>query len=84
MADYLDIEADRESYRLEKFGKLLAGPNTDLEALRTLGWAGIPAAVRATTWQLLLVSQINWSADFNITFVTRDIFHLTLTDEKKL
>lgn len=57
MADYLDIEADRESYRLEKFGKLLAGPNTDLEALRRLGWAGVPAAVRATTWQLLLVSQ---------------------------
>lgn len=54
MADYLDIEADRESYRLEKFGKLLAGPNTDLEALRRLGWAGIPTAVRATTWQLLL------------------------------
>jgi len=59
MADYLDIEADRESYRLEKFGKLLAGPNTDLEALRQLGWAGIPKAVRATTWQLLLVRQIN-------------------------
>ena len=55
MADYLDIEADRESYRLEKFGKLLAGPNTDLEALRRLGWAGVPTAVRATTWQLLLV-----------------------------
>ena len=55
MSDYLDIEADRESYRLEKFGKLLAGPNTDLEALRRLGWAGIPKAVRATTWQLLLV-----------------------------
>lgn len=59
MADYLDIEADRESYRLEKFGKLLAGPNTDLEALRRLGWAGIPTAVRATTWQLLLVRQIH-------------------------
>ena len=58
MADYLDIEADRESYRLEKFGKLLAGPNTDLEALRRLGWAGVPAAVRATTWQLLLVRSV--------------------------
>lgn len=66
MADYLDIEADRESYRLEKFGKLLAGPNTDLEALRRLGWAGIPAAVRATTWQLLLVRLIHWLTDLNV------------------
>jgi len=55
MSDYFDSEADRESYRLEKFGKLLAGPNTDLEALGQLAWAGIPAAVRGTTWQLLLV-----------------------------
>ena len=55
MSDYFDSEADRESYRLEKFGKLLAGPNTDLEGLRQLAWAGIPAAVRGTTWQLLLV-----------------------------
>ncbi|XP_065909381.1 TBC1 domain family member 22B-like isoform X2 [Dysidea avara] len=54
MSDYFDSEADRESYRLEKFGKLLAGPNTDLEGLRQLAWAGIPAAVRGTTWQLLL------------------------------
>lgn len=83
MADYLDIEADRESYRLEKFGKLLAGPNTDLEALRRLGWAGVPTAVRATTWQLLLVRQIYRVADLNVS-VIRDIFHPTLTEEKRL
>ncbi|XP_031561928.1 TBC1 domain family member 22B-like isoform X2 [Actinia tenebrosa] len=44
---------DQEIYKLEKFGKLLAGPNTDLEAVRKLSWSGIPTAVRPTTWQLL-------------------------------
>ncbi|EDO38219.1 predicted protein, partial [Nematostella vectensis] len=44
---------EQEIYKLEKFGKLLAGPNTDLEAIRKLSWSGIPMAVRPTTWQLL-------------------------------
>lgn len=39
--------------RLQKFGKLLAGPNTDLDELRKLSWSGIPPPVRATTWQIL-------------------------------
>ena len=52
--DYFDI-VDSESNRLERFGKLLAGPNTDLHQLKTLSWSGIPPAVRGTTWQLLLV-----------------------------
>lgn len=44
---------DQEIYKLEKFGKLLAGPNTDLDAIRKLSWSGIPVTVRPTTWQLL-------------------------------
>lgn len=44
---------DQEIHKLEKFGKLLAGPNTDLEAIRKLSWSGIPVTVRPTTWQLL-------------------------------
>jgi hypothetical protein len=44
---------DRETIKLQKFGKLLAGPTTDLEQLRQLSWSGIPSSVRATTWQLL-------------------------------
>ncbi|KAK3753520.1 hypothetical protein QZH41_018010 [Actinostola sp. cb2023] len=44
---------EQEIYKLEKFGKLLAGPNTNLEAIRKLSWSGIPQAVRPTTWQLL-------------------------------
>ncbi|XP_074609683.1 TBC1 domain family member 22B-like isoform X2 [Acropora palmata] len=44
---------DQEIHKLEKFGKLLAGPNTDLDAVRKLSWSGIPVTVRPTTWQLL-------------------------------
>lgn len=44
---------DRETVRLQKFGKLLAGPNTDQDELRKLSWSGVPPPVRATTWQLL-------------------------------
>lgn len=44
---------DQEIHKLEKFGKLLAGPNTDLDAIRKLSWSGIPVTVRPTTWQLL-------------------------------
>ena len=55
--DPLDL-VDSESTRLEKFGKLLAGPNTDMQQLKKLSWSGIPPAVRATTWQILLVSPI--------------------------
>ncbi|XP_064400584.1 TBC1 domain family member 22A-like [Halichondria panicea] len=50
--DFFD-PPDRETMRLQKFGKLLAGPNTDLDELRKLSWSGIPSPVRATTWQLL-------------------------------
>jgi len=82
MSDYFDSEADRESYRLEKFGKLLAGPNTDLEALGQLSWAGIPAAVRGTTWQLLLVCN-NYHNTLVMIFVNRDIFHQILTGERR-
>ncbi|CAI8031626.1 TBC1 domain family member 22A [Geodia barretti] len=53
--DPMDIfdPPDRETMRLQKFGKLLAGPNTDLDEVRKLSWSGIPPPVRATTWQLL-------------------------------
>ena len=54
MEDSLDL-VDSESTRLEKFGKLLAGPSTDIGQLKKLSWSGIPPAVRATTWQILLV-----------------------------
>lgn len=50
--EYFD-PPDRETMRLQKFGKLLAGPNTDLDELRKLSWSGVPPPVRATTWQLL-------------------------------
>ena len=49
---------DSESARLERFGKLLAGPNTDINQLKKLSWSGIPPAVRPATWQLLLVSGV--------------------------
>ena len=78
-SDPFDDIPDRETIKLQKFGKLLAGPNTDLgkrkrrrrwreylfiylfvclflEQLRKLSWSGIPSSVRATTWQLLCVS----------------------------
>jgi len=48
----LDLQ-DQESTRLEKFGKILAGPTTDLDHLRKLSWNGIPTALRGTTWRLL-------------------------------
>ena len=44
---------DRETAKLEKFGKSLAGPNTDINVIRNLSWSGIPMQLRATTWQLL-------------------------------
>ncbi|XP_065830019.1 TBC1 domain family member 22A-like [Oscarella lobularis] len=44
---------DRDTIRLQKFEKLLAGPNTDLEELKKLAWGGIPGIVRSTTWKLL-------------------------------
>ena len=44
---------DRETAKLEKFGKCLAGPNTDINVIRKLSWSGIPAQLRGTTWQLL-------------------------------
>lgn len=60
--DFPDVP-DRETTRLQKFGKLMAGPNTDLDELRKLSWSGIPPSVRATTWQLLcgyLPPNIDW------------------------
>ena len=44
---------DRETAKLEKFGKCLAGPNTDINAIRKLSWSGIPSQLRSATWQLL-------------------------------
>jgi len=44
---------DQENTRLEKFGKLLAGPTTDLDQLRKLSWNGVPEPIRASTWRLL-------------------------------
>ncbi|XP_022242995.1 TBC1 domain family member 22B-like isoform X1 [Limulus polyphemus] len=45
--------SQREVVRLKKFKSLLNGPNTDLEELKELSWAGIPPAVRPITWRLL-------------------------------
>uniref|UniRef100_T2M4P9 TBC1 domain family member 22B n=1 Tax=Hydra vulgaris TaxID=6087 RepID=T2M4P9_HYDVU len=44
---------DQENSRLEKFGKMLAGPITDIDQLRKLSWNGIPDVVRGNTWRLL-------------------------------
>ncbi|XP_065066670.1 TBC1 domain family member 22B-like isoform X2 [Rhopilema esculentum] len=44
---------DQESARLERFGKLLAGPTTDMDQLQKLSWNGIPNSVRPSTWRLL-------------------------------
>ena len=44
---------DHENSRLEKFGKLLSGPTTDLDQLRKHSWNGIPGPLRGTTWRLL-------------------------------
>jgi len=44
---------DHENSRLEKFGKLLSGPTTDLDQLRKHSWNGIPDPLRGTTWRLL-------------------------------
>ena len=44
---------DQENSRMERFGKLLAGPVTDLDQLRKLSWNGIPHALRGSTWRLL-------------------------------
>ncbi|KAL3210421.1 hypothetical protein MRX96_052185, partial [Rhipicephalus microplus] len=38
---------------LEKFQSVLQCPKTDLDALRSLSWKGIPAEVRPITWRLL-------------------------------
>ncbi|XP_077539365.1 TBC1 domain family member 22 isoform X1 [Haemaphysalis longicornis] len=38
---------------LEKFQSVLQSPKTDLDALRSLSWKGIPAEVRPITWRLL-------------------------------
>ena len=40
--------------RTEKFVKLLEEPIVNLEALRELGWSGIPARLRPLCWKLLL------------------------------
>lgn len=40
--------------KLKKFQKLLDEPNVDLDALRKLGWQGIPDSVRAMSWRLLM------------------------------
>ena len=40
--------------RTEKFLKLLDEPIVNLEALRELGWSGIPARLRPLCWKLLL------------------------------
>uniref|UniRef100_A0A6I8NBQ3 TBC1 domain family member 22A n=1 Tax=Ornithorhynchus anatinus TaxID=9258 RepID=A0A6I8NBQ3_ORNAN len=45
--------SDREAFRLDKFQRLLAGPNTDLDELRKLSWSGIPRPVRPVAWKLL-------------------------------
>eukprot|EP00794_Sanderia_malayensis_P006150 gene6150-6856_t len=44
---------DQENIRLEKFGKLLAGPTTDLDQFRKLCWNGIPTTLRPSAWRLL-------------------------------
>jgi len=44
---------DQENSRLERFGKLLSGPTTDLDQLRKYSWNGIPNALRGTAWRLL-------------------------------
>ena len=46
---------DQENARLEKFGKLLSGPTTDLDQLRKLSWNGVPKVLRGTAWRLLSV-----------------------------
>lgn len=52
--DEIQLELqETEMLKLEKFGKLLAGPTTDLAALQKCSWSGIPPQVRPTTWQLL-------------------------------
>lgn len=44
---------DQENARLEKFGKLLSGPTTDLDQLRKMSWNGVCKVLRGTTWRLL-------------------------------
>ncbi|KAL1473645.1 hypothetical protein MTO96_038549 [Rhipicephalus appendiculatus] len=48
MANALNSQAT-----LEKFQSVLQCPKTDLDALRSLSWKGIPAEVRPITWRLL-------------------------------
>jgi hypothetical protein len=54
---------DRDAIRLQKFEKLLSGPNTELEELKKLAWGGIPIEMRPTTWKLLsgyLPANVEW------------------------
>ena len=40
--------------RINKFKRLLQASTVPLAELRNLAWSGVPAEVRAMTWQLLL------------------------------
>jgi hypothetical protein len=48
------VEVKKGNVKSTKFARILAQPTTDLRELRTLGWSGVPANVRAQVWQLLL------------------------------
>uniref|UniRef100_A0A7M6DPU5 Rab-GAP TBC domain-containing protein n=1 Tax=Clytia hemisphaerica TaxID=252671 RepID=A0A7M6DPU5_9CNID len=52
MSNISDLQ-DQENSRLEKFGKLLSGPTTDLDQLRKMTWNGVSNVLRGTTWRLL-------------------------------
>ncbi|XP_066283316.1 TBC1 domain family member 22B-like isoform X1 [Branchiostoma lanceolatum] len=45
--------SEREGVKLKKVQEFIAGPNTDLDALKKLVWSGIPREARPTVWKLL-------------------------------
>ncbi|KAI8501748.1 hypothetical protein Bbelb_201600 [Branchiostoma belcheri] len=44
---------EREGAKLKKVNEFIAGPNTDLDALKKMVWSGVPREARPTVWKLL-------------------------------
>ncbi|XP_035676112.1 TBC1 domain family member 22B-like isoform X3 [Branchiostoma floridae] len=45
--------SEREGAKLKKVNEFIAGPNTDLDALKKMVWSGVPREARPTVWKLL-------------------------------
>lgn len=51
----LFVETESEKSKADKVRNLLESTNTDLKALQSLSFSGLPSSVRGTSWKLLAV-----------------------------